>query len=192
MSNTDPVIPQMRRRIETNRYGKMTPNQWLDIVTQPLMAVMVLLIPLGFILLPRLLLLARFGGLFALVMAVLVIALALLPRAYRYARMPVRFAVLDARADTTAMWAFWRPFTLYDAAGDPLRFRLRLAPSSRIRRDTAYLVYYLRESDDSYVLLSIAPADHPDADKWQPTRAFQTRLQRRGGDVGDNASDLQR
>lgn len=179
-SNKPESLPRaMRERLLTNRYGRLTVNQWVDVVTQPLVAVLVLFIPLGFMLLPRLLVFARFGGLWGLVVVLAALALVLLPRAYRYARLPVEYAELTADAAPPA-WAFWRAPDFAGSDGKPLRFGLRLAPALRVDHGRRYLVYYMRDGD-RHILLSAAPADHPDAAKWQPTGALETRLKRRSG-----------
>lgn len=181
MEKNDPVHPAMRDRLLTNRYGKMTVNQWLDISTQPLVALMVLFIPLGFVLLPRLVMLTRFGGVWGIVLLLAVLALAIVPRAIRYARMPVQFAEMTADS-APPPWAFWRAPTFMDDTRRRIPFKTRLSPQVTPQYGKRYLVYYVKD-DDRYILLSAAPTDHPQAEYWQPKGVFHDRLQRRSRDT---------
>lgn len=178
MDKRDSVNEYMRARLLVNRQGRLTTDQWKDMVTEPLAVLGLLLVPGVFILGPRLG--AFIWGGFALVTVAAVIALAvsLVLRARRYARAPVHFAVLRAGAATPPFWAFWQPTVLYTETGEPLRFGKRLAPYTRLRRDLVYLVYFLQE-DKTNVLLSLAPADHPDAELWQPSATFHSRFSQR-------------
>ncbi len=178
MDKRDSVNEYMRARLLVNRQGRLTTEQWKDMVTEPLAVLGLLLVPGVFILGPRLG--AFIWGGFALVTVAAVIALAvsLALRARRYARAPVHFAVLRAGTATPPFWAFWQPTILYTDSGEPLRFGKRLAPYTRLQRDLVYLVYFLQE-DKTNVLLSLAPADHPDAELWQPSANFHSRFGRR-------------
>jgi len=174
----DTVVPEMRERLEQNRYGKLTPGQWVDMILQPLGAVFAIMVPLGFVLLPRFVaLMARGGWILTLVLIVIFLAVALF-RAVRYARMPLHFAEMTAERNAPPLWAFWQPLALHHTEKDFMyRFRKRLSPRPLVERDRLYLVYYLLDHDEP-ILLSIAPVDHPDADLWQPTRTFITKGKR--------------
>ena len=146
-------------------------------VTEPLVTLGLLLIPGAVILGPRL---GAFiwGGFVVVTLAALIaLAVTLLARARRYSRTPVHYAVLLAGDHVPPFWAFWRPTVLYAENGDAKRFGKRLAPYTRLRRGQPYMVYFLQE-DQTNILLSIAPADHPDAERWQPSVQFQHRLSR--------------
>lgn len=173
------VVPEMRERLLVNRTGKLTSSQWLDLVMQPLTALLVLMAPLALIM-PRFFAFGLKGLLFVGLVTLAVMAVTLLFRAYRYARAPVRVSTLYARSSLAPVWTFWRAVTLYDETGRAVRFGKRLAPPVRLGRDQAYLVYYLQEPGDN-VLLSLAPVDHPDAAQWQPDAAFAQRFARRAG-----------
>lgn len=176
----DDLSQDMRSRLLTNRHGKLTPDQWKDMVTEPLVILLLLLAPAIIVLGPRL------GGFIArgwavmLVAGLLVLVVPLLFRARRYARAPLYFEQLYAGDNPALPLLFWRPQLLYTPNGEERRFRKRLAPSLRLRPNRAYIVYYLRDAGQ-LVLLSIAPADHPDAVRWQPSTAFHERFARRGG-----------
>lgn len=171
----DSVNEHMRARLLVNRHGRLTTDQWKDMVTEPLATLGVLLIPGVVILGPRLG--AFIWGGFALVTVAAIVALAvsLALRARRYARAPIHFAVLRAGAATPPFWAFWQPTVLYTDAGEALHFGKRLTPYTRLQRDLTYLVYFFQE-DKTNVLLSLAPANHPDAELWQPSATFHSRF----------------
>lgn len=175
----DGLAPQMRERLLANRSGKMTTDQWMDMVMQPLTALLVLMLPAVFFL-PRLLLLLARGGWLLLLLLVLGVVATFLFRAYRYARAPIYFGEFAVGDETAPSWAFWKPLVLRDEQGNAVKFGKRLAPRPMIQRDVRYMVYYLREPGDQ-VLLSIAPIDHPDAESWQPDRLFDARFKHRGG-----------
>ena len=173
------IVPEMRERLLTNRSGKLTSSQWLDMVIQPLTSILVFLMPLSIFILPRFFVLLTRGFWIFLLLMVAAIAVTIF-RAYRYARAPVHFGTFHARTGPPTFWMFWRPVILHTEDGEAVRFGKRLSPRPIVRRDRAYIAYYLKEPGDN-VLLSIAPADHPDVDKWQPDRAFETRFKQRGG-----------
>lgn len=181
MSKPDTVHPAMRDRLLANRYGRLTVNQWLDISTQPLVALLVLFIPLGFVLLPRLLMLTRFGGLWAILFLLAVLALSIVPRAFRYSRMPLHCAEMTADS-APPLWMFWRAPTFRDEERQEVQFGARLSPPFAPEHGKRYLVYYLKDGE-RHILLSAAPTDHPDAGRWQPKQSFHDRLQRRTGDA---------
>jgi hypothetical protein len=109
---------------------------------------------------------------------ILIAGLVLLPlvlRAQRYARLPIHFANLIS---DVPFRPWWRPMVFYTEADEPVEFKRRLAPSMPIRIDAEYLVYYL-EDGNQRVLLSFAPADHEDAEKFLPTERFKLRFNQR-------------
>ena len=179
MAPRDQVSMQMRQRLLTNRHGKLTTSQWKDMVTEPLGVLLLLLAPAIIILGPRLLHFATRFLVVGLVVLVLVVVIPMLFRARRYARAPVYFERLYGGDRPAARLLFWRPQVLYTGKGKAIAFKKRLAPSTRLRANHAYIVYYLREADH-HVLLSLAPADHPDAEKWQPSASFHARQAKRG------------
>jgi len=182
MANTkhDTVTPDMRARLSANRDGKLTPQQWKEIVTEPLVMLLMWSIPAIILLRWKLFSwMAAGGGLVAVLLVAALVGVILL-RARRYARAPIHVGVFRAGNQFGPFWMFWKTELYYDEAGAPLRFYHRLAPYKRLQRGECYLIYYLKDSKGS-ILLSIAPAQHPDATCWQPTPAFQTRYAQRGG-----------
>jgi hypothetical protein len=133
MTNDQPV-PEMRSRLEQNRYGKLTVGQWLDIVFQPAMALFVLLIPLGFLLLPRFLLLMARGGWVLFFLLLMVFLATFVLRAWRYARAPVHYAQMQALRDTPPVWQFWAPLSLRTEDARDFQFRKRLAPRPHLQQ----------------------------------------------------------
>jgi hypothetical protein len=174
----DSVTREMRERLLANRHGKLTSSQWSDMVTEPLVMLLLVLAP-GIVVLRYALVEMLIGGFWIIGTAVLLgLGIMLAVRARRYARMAIQFTTLYGGNESRPMWMFWKAWVLYDEAGKPVRFPKSLAPSIRIRAGQAYLVYYLNDGG-SLVLLSIAPADHPDADIWKPSGVFNERLARR-------------
>jgi hypothetical protein len=179
MHQRDPVSPEMRRRLLTNRHGKLTTDQWLDMVTEPLVVLLVLLPAIILILGPRIAVFSWAFWLAGLSMVAAVFIPAIM-RARRYARAPVYFDTLFAGAGVVPFFRMWRPSVLHTASGETLRFSRRLAPHLPLDGNRAYHVYYLRDSG-GLILLSIAPADHPEANQWKPSEEFEARFKRRGG-----------
>jgi len=178
MGTEDKVSPQMRSRLLANRRGKLTTEQWKDAVTEPLGVLLLLLAPAIIILGPRMLLLSARGIVVVLAGIVVLVALPMVLRAWRYARAPLYFDKFYAGDYPAPSWVFWRPQVFYTENGEAIQFKKRLAPRVRLRANRAYIVYYLRESDHC-VLLSLAPADHVNADKWQPDDMFYNRQAQR-------------
>ncbi len=175
---SDSVTNEMRERLLANRHGKLTSSQWWDMITEPVVILLLLLTP-GLIILRSALVSLFVGGFWMIGTAALIgFGIMLLVRARRYARMPIRFLTLYAGSKNRPMWMFWRGWVLYDEAGKPVRFPKSLAPSISLHAGQAYMVYYL-DDGGSLVLLSIAPADHPDAAVWKPSAVFEERLARR-------------
>ncbi len=175
------AIPEaMRARLTMNRDGRLTSEQWKDLVTEPLVILLLVLAPIILILGPRLVALALRGWLLVVGVVLVVVVVPIIVRAWRYARVPVYFATLYAGDHPTYMGVFRRRLELYTADGEAVRFNKQLAPSIPLRRNRAYLVYYLRENDRP-ILLSFAPADHPDAERWKPSTSFHTRFAERTG-----------
>lgn len=172
------VSREMRVRLRVNRDGKMTADQWKDMVTQPLVVLLLLLVPIVIFLGPRLAAFSIRGLIYALIAIVLVVGVPMIARAYRYARSPVQFAHLYSGGGPQLPWRIWRPVVLYTSAGKPVKFKRRLAPYLPLEPNSPYLVYYLHEPK-GHVLLSMAPAEHDDIVQWQPTKSFELRQAQR-------------
>jgi hypothetical protein len=176
----DEVSQDMRSRLLTNRHGRLTSDQWKDMVTEPLAVLLLLMVPIVLILGPRLTVIVARGWLILLAVGLLVVVIPTLLRARRYSRAPIYFERLYAGDNPVSILLFWRPQILFTEDGEERRFRRRLAPPMRLRPNRAYLVYYLQDNQQP-VLLSMAPADHPAIDQWQPSAAFHERFARRAG-----------
>lgn len=174
MSKRDSVVPEMQARLQSNKYGKMTTNQWFDLVTQPIVSLMVLCLPLA-IFLPQFSLF-MIGWMLAL-LAVISIGIFVM-RAYRYARAPIHFAHFNATSSAAALWNRLRPLHLLDEHEERIKFNQRLCPMPKLEGGRAYIAYYLKD-DNVHILLSIAPANHPDSADWQPTKLFARRFEQR-------------
>jgi hypothetical protein len=163
------ISKDMRARLRMNAQGKLASQQYLDLVVEPLTPLLILLVP-GIILAGTLfgrLLIAGRGLLFALLIGLVVFGLPVVMRIWRYSNPEVLSAVLYTGTEGISRWMVWRPETLYTTKGDPVKFRRRVAPVSVLNPNTAYLVFYLEEPN-SLVLLSLLPADHPDAGMFKP------------------------
>ncbi|RMG90035.1 MAG: hypothetical protein D6712_00580 [Chloroflexi bacterium] len=167
------VSDDMRLRLLSNRHGRLTTQQWLTLVAEPLVPILLLTAPAILIFGPRLAAMARILPLLMLLGVVLLGAM-LITRARRYARKPLRFAVLHAEKDGATIWQFWKRPTLQTRSGIVLKFNKSIAPPLSIKQGQTYIAYFLVDTD-RYILLSIAPADHPDAESWYPANAFAKR-----------------
>lgn len=176
----DPVNRDMRARLEQNRHGKLTADQWKEMVIEPLVTLMVLMIPAVVVMGPRLAMFVRGGTLYIVLLLVGILILSMILRAIRYARAPLHSARLYAADDIRPFWMFWKADVLYNESDKAVKFHKWLTPRTRLRPGQTYLVYYLKDAERN-VLLSFAPADHEDTAKWTPSSVFEGRLHRRGG-----------
>jgi hypothetical protein len=174
----DSVSNEMRSRLLANRHGKLTTGQWWDVVTEPLVILLLLIAP-GVIILRSALISLFIGGFWIIGTATLVgLGFMLLMRARRYARMAVQCRTLQTGNKVRPAWMFWRAWVFYDESNQPVRFTKSLAPTMALEPNQAYMVYYLKDKDN-LVLLSLAPANHPNVASWQPSSVFSERLARR-------------
>jgi hypothetical protein len=173
------TIPdEMRVRLLANRNGKLTTQQYKDVITAPLATLFLMLTPLIIILGARFAILLTRGLWILLLVGIVALLVPLILRARRYARAPVHFAVLNAGSHPRPFWQFWKPQVMQTQAGEAVQFHSRLAPYLPLKINCDYLVYYLEEPGGS-ILLSLAPVDHPDAENWRPTTVFDTRFKDR-------------
>jgi hypothetical protein len=171
----DVITPEMRERLLANREGKLTVSQWLSMTVRPLLWILLLLGAALVVFGPRLLVLGTRGLWLILPALVMVIFVPVIMRARRYARLPVHFEQLYADVPLSP---WWRAPVFYDKDDQQIRFKHRLAPHMPMRIDGAYFVYFLQDGTER-VLLSLAPADHEDADLFRPTERFWSRYNRR-------------
>ncbi|NDJ61078.1 MAG: hypothetical protein GYB67_08125 [Chloroflexi bacterium] len=177
----DMVSDEMRERLATNREGRLTTGQWLEITGEPIILLLLLSAPLLFVLGPRLAALVRFSLPLVLLLLLAILIVPILARARRYARTAVHFTRLQAGVRARPWWMFWQPDIFHTPADEPVRFSSWLAPRPPLAINREYLIYYLEEPSGRRVLLSLAPADHEEADRWQPTPQFNERYTRRTG-----------
>lgn len=168
--------------LSTNRHGKLTSDQWLNLVMAPIPVLMVLATPvlLALFVTPARIFL-RFGPLTRYVLPLLLVGvvLMLLLRARRYATLPLYQDVFYPGERGSSLWArLRRQMTVYTAQGDPVLLDGFAADPPYLEPDMPYLMYYLEEPDRR-TLLSYAPLDHPDIDRWRPSERFQERQQKR-------------
>ena len=166
----------------TNRHGKLTSDQWLNLVMAPLPTVLLLSLPvfLALFFTPARIFL-RFGRLtrYMLPLLVLGIVLMLFFRARHYATLPLYQGTFYAGENQNRLWTqFRRQMTVYTAGGDPVSLDGFAADPPPLEADMPYLMYYLEEPDHR-TLLSYAPTDHPDIKQWEPSERFEERQQKR-------------
>ena len=181
MPNTSPptLSSTIRDWLLVNRTGKLHSAQWRELITEPVVTLLLLLVP-GIMLLRSFLFTLLVGGLWMIGVGVLLgLGIMLFLRARRYSRMPLYVATLRATKKAPPVWMFWKAWEFSDEEGKKLSFYKSLLPENRtLEPGKNYLVYYLRESDRN-ILLSLVAADHTDIAKWQPTTQFNDRLKRR-------------
>jgi hypothetical protein len=167
------VSPQMRERLLANRRGKLHNEQWREVVTEPLITILLLMVPV-IILLRSFLLTLFVGGLWMVgVGALLAVGIMLFMRARRYARVPVYFGVFHTPNKLPSKFMLWKPIILVLSDGTLLQFRYSLASDKHFKVNQEYLVYYLK-SAEGYTLLSFAPTDHLESHNWRPAKDFKT------------------
>jgi hypothetical protein len=168
------VSPQMRDRLLVNRRGKLHTDQWREIVTEPLITVLMLMVP-AIILLRSFLLTLFVGGLWMVgVGALIAAALMLFIRARRYARVPVHSGIFRAPEKLPSKWMVWKPIILTSSEGNFFPVKNSLAPDRRFQANQEYLVYYI-QSVDGTTLLSFAPTDHLDIEAWRPIKNLKNK-----------------
>jgi hypothetical protein len=176
------VRQEMLTRLRRNRDGRLTPDQWIAMTTEPLVTVLLLLSPVILIIGFRLPLLATRGVLIALVVIV-VLGFMLLMRARRYARANLNSGILYAAEQPLVRRLLGQAAVFYDDAGDVYKFSHWLAPRVPLIPNHPYRVYYLREADQT-ILCSLMSQDDPEFSQYQPTPTFQARTARRASVVG--------
>jgi hypothetical protein len=166
------VSPQMRERLLVNRQGKLHSEQRREVVMEPVVTVLLLMVP-AIILLRRFLLTLFVGSFWMLGIGALVIGgFMLFMRSRRYARVPLYFGVFRALEKPPSRLLFWKPICLTASDGKLMRFKHSLAPNKRIQANQEYLVYYLK-SVQGNTLLSFAPIDHLESASWMPSEYYK-------------------
>jgi hypothetical protein len=182
----DRVPPEMRARLMRNREGRLLPDQWVDLATEPLVILLLLLAPALLILGARGVALLRLGWWLPLIL-VLIVVVPVVIRAIRYARAPIYFLRLRVAPEEAGHgWRLWRPIEFMTHDDTRIRFTRRLAPRLPVHDAGEYLVYYL-EDGSGRTLLSYAPANHEHAELWQPGDAFARRHAQRTGKPVDSS-----
>lgn len=171
---------EMRERLAANREGQLTTRQWIDLVTEPLNMILLLIAPavliFGLRVFPRF----RFSVPLIILIGIGLIGYMLISRARRYARLPIRFGRFFADVRPRPAWQFWRPIMFYRENDEPLIFDAWQPPRPPLRFNAEYLIYYI-EDRKRRTILSIAPMDHDETKRWMPTAQFHERYNRRVG-----------
>ena len=167
------VSPQMRECLLANRQGKLHSDQRREVVMEPVVTILLLMVP-AIILLRRFLLTLFVGSFWMLGVGVLLVGgFMLYTRSRRYARIPVHSGIFRAPEKLPSRWLFWKPIRLMTANGTLVTFKSSLAPDKHVQANQEYLVYYLKSAKVD-TLLSFAPTDHIEITSWQPNKPFET------------------
>ncbi len=155
---------------QRNRDGRLSTRQWLELITEPVVSLLLLSVPLVLIfgrygMAGRILVLALIAGFLATIVL----------RALRFARVKLCYRVLYAER-LQPRWKFWRKTVLTSRAGEPVRFQQKIAGKLKIKPDDALHVYFVSVGDRS-ILVSMIPQEHPKAELAEPSDDFL----RRGG-----------
>jgi len=182
----EPLSRMLRSWLSVNRTGKLASDQWLNLLTAPLLTLIWLAVPLVIIFVfspARVLLRLGLYSRLAIPVFLVAVVMMLLLRARHYARLPLYRAVLYADNQSLRPWtAVTGDVRLYDETGNIVKFDGFAASVPQLENDIPYLVYFLEEPSNR-VLLSYAPLNHPDIDQWEPTDDFFNRQKRRSSAV---------
>ncbi len=143
-----PPDPRMQTCLTANRQGKLSREQYRELVMEPL-TIAILLLP-AFILVRSQTPLP--GGWMLGVIALGLLVLWILRRAVRYRRIQVQTLTLRAEKSRRVLW---RGVALSDNAGQVTHFARSLAPRFTLERGHTYRVYYFVDAGRN-ILLSIA------------------------------------
>jgi len=173
--NTDTLNENLKYDFQRNRNGKLSSRQWLELVTEPIISLMLLSVPL-------ILLVGRFGaaGRYLVLLIVVGFILMTVLRAMRFARVKLTYRVLFAE-EIHPRWMFWRKLKLVSVTGDTIRFDHHVMRQLDLPREQALLAYYV-DVADRRILLSAIPQKHPQSSTAKPTDLFT----RRGGKILDS------
>lgn len=150
---------------ERNREGRLSSRQWLQLITEPLTALMLLSVPL-------IVLVGRFGvaGRVIVLAVAAGFGLTIGLRAIRFARAKLCYRIVFAE-ERRGRWRFWRRTVLTSKAGEEIRFDHRLAGSRKVEHNQALQAYYT-EVAGRRILLSVIPQRHPLAAAAEPSERF--------------------
>ncbi len=170
--NTDIITENLKDDFLRNRNGKLSSRQWLELVTEPIVTLMLLSVPL-------ILLVGRFGiaGRYIVLLIVIGFIAMTVLRAMRFARVKLMYRILYAE-QTYPRWMFWRKTTLTSVGGDHIRFDHHVIRKAQFPKDQALKVYYM-DVAERRILLSVIPQKHPQSHLAEPTDLFK----RRGGKI---------
>jgi len=164
------VSRMMQIWLKANSRGKLAYDQWMELVTLPLVPMLLASIPaiILFAFSPvgtlRIIRLARFGGVVVFMVLVLIIG-ALIARGMRLSRLPVVQETLYAGAESSLFSRFQNSFVMYTVYGDPITFDTMLRGRPDLLADEPYVVHYLQD-EERRTLVSYGIAHHPNAEEW--------------------------
>ena len=174
MATPEKVSDEMRRLLAMNREGKLTSDQWLAAVFEPLTPLLIFLTPFIVLLAAQA---GRVGVLLGLSLGLGGTLWLGLSRMWRYARAPIQYSVMTAFGDFQPIRLFGPP--KFTAAGEAdFAFKRRYTPKFTLNKGARYGVYWMHDGN-APVLLSLSPLQHPNAASWKPSPAFELRQAKR-------------
>jgi hypothetical protein len=168
------VREEMIARLRRNREGRLLPEQWSTMTIEPLVTLLLLSSPLILVIGIRLPLLLSRGGLVLAVVAI-GIALMLLLRARRYARIKLRSHLLYAAEQPLVRRLLGQSTIFYDDEGKVYKFGRWLCPHVPLIPNHAYRTYYLEDAEQM-VLCSLISQEDPEAKDFQPSATFRGHI----------------
>jgi hypothetical protein len=182
MATPEKVSDEMRRLLAMNREGKLTSDQWLAAVFEPLTPLLIFLTPFIVLLAAQA---GRVGVLLGLGLGLGGTLWLGLSRMWRYARAPIQYGVMTASGDFQPIRLFGPP--KFDAAdATAFAFKRRYTPKFTLSKGARYGVYWMHDGN-APVLLSLSPIEHPNAGSWKPSPAFELRRAKRSRRVSSGA-----
>lgn len=174
-TQTNTLSNNLKNDFQRNRDGKLSSRQWMELITEPMISLMLLSVPL-------ILLVGRFGiaGRYIVLLVVVGFVIMTLLRAIRFSRVKLTYRVLFAE-QSYPRWMFWRKTTLTTKSGESVRFHYHVVRKLDLPQNEALSVYYIVVAD-RLILLSAISQKHPQAHIAEPTPVFT----RRGGTILDS------
>lgn len=168
MSNTNTLSSEFKKDVQRNRDGRLSSRQWIALITEPLISLLLLAVPL-------ILLVGRGGiaGRYIVLIVMGAVAVTMVFRAFRFARVTLHYRVLHVET-ARKRWMFWRKLKLTTKMGDTITFDQQITTKLNLPLNQAVHAYYIVIADRK-ILVSLLPEKHPQANLATPTNQFSRR-----------------